>query len=134
MVVKPEATTRYVLQKKLFLKISQYSQKIPVLESLFNKVAGQETCNFIKKETPTQVFSCKCCKTFKNTYFEKHLWTAASLKRFLDFFLACNKPSLFIRFCYFTASLISVPISIKNTNFNKIYSSSHEICIISAWF
>ena len=26
--------------KKVFLKILQYSQEIPVLESLFNKVAG----------------------------------------------------------------------------------------------
>ena len=25
-----------------------------------------------------QVFSCECCEFFKNTYFEKHLWTAAS--------------------------------------------------------
>ena len=29
------------------------------------------------KETPTQVFSCKICETFKNTYFEKHLRTTA---------------------------------------------------------
>ena len=29
-------------------------------------------------ETPTQVFSCKICKIFKNTYFEKHLQTTAS--------------------------------------------------------
>ena len=27
--------------------------------------------------TPTQVFSCKYCKTFNTTYFEKHLQTAA---------------------------------------------------------
>ena len=30
------------------------------------------------KETPTQVFSCEYCAVFKNTYFEKHLGTAAS--------------------------------------------------------
>ena len=28
-------------------------------------------------ETPTQVFSCEICKTFKNTYFEEHLQTTA---------------------------------------------------------
>ena len=27
---------------------------------------------------PSQVFSCEYCEIFKNTYFEKHLWTAAS--------------------------------------------------------
>ena len=29
-------------------------------------------------QMPAQVFSSECCEFFKNTYFEKHLWTAAS--------------------------------------------------------
>ena len=29
-------------------------------------------------QRPAQVFSCEYCEIFKNTYFEKHLWTAAS--------------------------------------------------------
>ena len=43
--------------------------------------------DFIKKETPTQVFPCEYCKIFKNTYFDlgdiifdKYLWTAVSKK------------------------------------------------------
>ena len=32
---------------------------------------------FTGKETPRQVFSCKYCEIFKNTYFEEHLRTAA---------------------------------------------------------
>ena len=31
-----------------------------------------------KTQHPTEVFSCKHCKIFKSTYFEKHLRTAAS--------------------------------------------------------
>ena len=31
-----------------------------------------------QKNTPTQGFSCEICEIFKNTYFEKHLLTAAS--------------------------------------------------------
>ena len=44
--------------------------KTPVLEYLF----------FLKKkkETPAQVLSCEYCGIFKNTYFKKHLRTAAS--------------------------------------------------------
>ena len=38
-----------------------------------------DACNFIKRETPTQVFSCKYYEIFKVTYFEKHLYTAASV-------------------------------------------------------
>ena len=29
--------------------------------------------------TPTQVFSCDYCEIFKNSYFEEHLRTAASV-------------------------------------------------------
>ena len=40
----------------------KFHRKTPVLETLFNKVAGL-------KETSTQVFSCENCKIFKNTFF-----------------------------------------------------------------
>ena len=30
-----------------------------------------EACNFIKKETLTQVFSCEFCEVFKNTFFHR---------------------------------------------------------------
>ena len=33
-----------------------------------------EACNFVKKETPTQAFSCEPCEIFKNTFFIEHLW------------------------------------------------------------
>ena len=61
--------------EKGFLKISQISQKIPVFESLFNKVADLQACNFSKKETPTQVFFREICEFFNNAYFEEHPWT-----------------------------------------------------------
>ena len=49
-----------------------------MLESLFNKVAANQVCHFTKK-TPTQMFSCEICEIFKNTYFEEHLPTDASI-------------------------------------------------------
>ena len=36
---------------------------------LFNKVAGLKACNFIKKETLSQVFSCEFCKISTNIFF-----------------------------------------------------------------
>ena len=33
-----------------------------------------EACNFIKKKTPTQVFSCKLCEIFKKNYFYQLLY------------------------------------------------------------
>ena len=32
-----------------------------------------EACNFIKKETPTEVFSCEYCEIFKKRFFKEHL-------------------------------------------------------------
>ena len=32
-------------------------------------------CNFIKIQTPTQVFSCAFCEIFKNAFFTDHLRT-----------------------------------------------------------
>ena len=34
-------------------------------------------CNFIKKETLTQVFSCEFCEICKNIFFTEHFWTTA---------------------------------------------------------
>ena len=53
-----EATTGGVPQKKIFLKISQNLQE--------NRSQG---CNSIKKETPTQVFSCEFCDFFADYLF-----------------------------------------------------------------
>ena len=37
-----------------------------------------QACNFIKKDTLSQVLSCEFCKIFKNTFFTEHLWITAS--------------------------------------------------------
>ena len=51
----------------MFLKIYR---KTPVSKSLFfNKVAG--LCNFIKKKTLTQVFSCKFCEILRTPHLKK---------------------------------------------------------------
>ena len=42
------------------------------------KVAGG-ACNFIKKETLAQVFSCEFCEISKNTFFREHIWVTASV-------------------------------------------------------
>ena len=37
-----------------------------------------KACNFIKKETLTQLFSYEFCEISKNTFFTEHLWATAS--------------------------------------------------------
>ena len=55
----------------------------------FNKVAGlkPEACNFIKKETLAQAFSCEFCKISKNTFFIELLGMNASVYTYRKYFL-----------------------------------------------
>ena len=73
-----EAVTRGVLCKKVFLEISQNSQENTCARVSFLIKLQAETCNFIKKETLAQVFSCEFCEISKNTFFIEHFWTTAS--------------------------------------------------------
>ena len=36
-----------------------------------------EACNFIKKDTPTQVLFCEFCEISKSTFFIEHFWVTA---------------------------------------------------------
>ena len=40
-----------------------------------------EACNFIKKETLAQVFSCEFYEISKNTFLAEHLWTTVFVIR-----------------------------------------------------
>ena len=44
---------------------------VPVLHSC-------HLCNFVKKQTLTQIFSSEFCEIFLNNFFTEHLWTTAS--------------------------------------------------------
>ena len=52
--------------KYLLLKSSQISQESTCVEIFVNNVTGHQNWNFIK-ETPTEVFTCEICKSFKST-------------------------------------------------------------------
>ena len=69
-----------VLCKKVFLKIYQNSQEKTSTSVSFLIKLQALVCNFIKKETLAQVFSCKFCEMVKNTFFTEHLWMAAPVK------------------------------------------------------
>ena len=36
-------------------------------------------CNFIKKETPAEVFFCELCEIVSNRFLTEHLWTTPSV-------------------------------------------------------
>ena len=49
-----------------------------MLESLLIKLQAVRPANLLKRDSNT-VFSCEYCEIFKNTYFEEHLRTSASV-------------------------------------------------------
>ena len=70
-----------VLSKSFSQKFHKNHRKTPVPESLFLKSCRSEACNFIKKETLAQVFSCEFYEISKNTYLHRTLLVAASTYR-----------------------------------------------------
>ena len=56
-----------------------FNNNVFIRNSSFIHNNCRSNCNFIKKETPALVFSCKFCKIFKNTFFTLHLRTTASV-------------------------------------------------------
>ena len=58
-------------------------------KSLFKQTFSSQASNFIKKETPTQVFFCEFYKIFKNTFFTEHLRATAFECSALLYLLTC---------------------------------------------
>ena len=65
------------MRKGVLKNLANFTRKHLRWSFFLTKVQGRD-CNFIKMRLPTQVLSCKICKIFKNTYFEKHLQTSVS--------------------------------------------------------
>ena len=75
--VKFSSRPEVFCKKGALRNIAKFTEK-PLCQSLFlNKVAGAG-CNFIKKETLAQLFSCKFCEISKNTFSYRTPPVAAS--------------------------------------------------------
>ena len=61
-----------VIREAVAQRSSQKSRKTARVSFLFKLQARPEGCNFVKKETLTQVLSCEFCEICKNTFFPEH--------------------------------------------------------------
>ena len=52
----------------VFKTLAKFTGKHVCWRLSYNKIAGL-ACNFIKRETTTQVFSSKFCEIFRNTFY-----------------------------------------------------------------
>ena len=58
-----------------FLDVLNKGEADYLNEKLQTRYEEAAACNFIKKETLAQVFSCEFCEISKNTFFfTEHLW------------------------------------------------------------
>ena len=97
-----------VLQNRCYYKFPNIQKKTSVLKSLFNKVTGLMACNFIKKETPTQVFSCAYHKMFEKNFFYGAPLVADS--EMVEEFPKISKGSLTRNYLWFN---LSQPVNCK---------------------
>ena len=75
-----EAATKRCSVKKMFLEILQNSQENSCARVSFLKKIQTETCNFIKKKTLAQVFSCEFCEILRTPFCIEHLgWPRLTL-------------------------------------------------------
>ena len=65
---------RCSLRKYVLRNFAKFTGK-HLCQGLF--ISGPKACNFIKKDTLTQVFSCEFCKIFKNTFLTEHQATGS---------------------------------------------------------
>ena len=75
-----KSSQRRCSAKKVLLEISQNSHEKTCTRVSFLMKLQFLACNFIKKETVAQVFSCEFYEISKNTIFTEHLWATASTK------------------------------------------------------
>ena len=73
-----EAATRCVLQKRLFLKISQKLQENTCIGISFLSMLQAFRNATLLKRTPTKVFFYESCAIFTSTYFKAFLLMDAS--------------------------------------------------------
>ena len=64
---------RSSVKNRVIRNFTKFTENICTRVSFFAKA-----CNFIKKDTLAQSFSCELCDISKTTFFTEHIWAAAS--------------------------------------------------------
>ena len=79
----PEAAVRR-RSSQMFLKMSQFYKKTPVLDSLFDKDAGLKAGTFIEKSLQHRCFPVNIAKFFTTACFIKKVAVSNNHKEMLD--------------------------------------------------
>ena len=88
------------------------------LEILQNSQENTWACNFVKKETLAQVFSCEFCEISQSTFVTEHFWTTAS--EVASLYSEWRSYKLAFKF-------YSIPILCHRITFQRLISNKYEI-------
>ena len=113
---------------------AKFTEKHMCYSLFFNKVAGlrpatllkkrlwhrPKACNFNKKETLAQVFSCEFWEISQNTFFTEHLWTTASEKE-----CAVNTNNSYTKKTHSKEQLLSFHFMTWSNHFRKRRNFGH---------
>ena len=84
----PSAPPKKVSFPNILCYPNSFMMKLPKKKNRTEAAAGgvrwKKACNFIKKETPTQLFSCEFCYILKNTFLTEYLRMNSSDHRWCD--------------------------------------------------
>ena len=101
-LMKYRSSHRKCSIKKVFLEISQNSQENTCARVSFLMKFQASGCNFIKRETLAQAFSCEFCQIFKNTSFTEHFrWLLLEIKVIHYLLHSCKEEIVEQQKCYY---------------------------------
>ena len=130
---------RCSVRKGVFRNFEKFAGKHLCQSLFFNKVAGlgPKRCNFIKKETLAQVFSCEFCEISKKTFFIEHLRATASGYITLIWvwlkWCANNKKGAFSRdLALIRANTVNI-FQLKKKNYTAFKYFQHQKRWLKAW-
>ena len=95
----------------------------------------EQTLNFVKKETPSQVFSCDFYEIFLEQLFVEHFW-APALLLLLELpifwvFLSSNLPDVYLLIFWFTLHMFLFYLSSDNDRTNSFDSYKvRTLCLL----
>ena len=98
----------YYTPRSSYRKCSTEKKNVFKNFAKFNFLIKLLACNFIKKETPTQVFSCEFCDISKNTFFTEHVWATASSNCFLYRISCLSMNSISLEYISFSNILLRI--------------------------
>ena len=96
----------------MFLKLRNNHRKTSASESLFNKVTGLKACVFIKKDTPTQMFSYEYWKMVTDIRYLMVIFCYSKIRPHSRRNFTTERLKFLVKICFFLKQDFNSPSKI----------------------